>query len=234
MSPLDRVVIALDTADRATFDAWCARFGPRVGMLKVGLEAFARFGPEAATSASAHARGVFLDLKLHDIPNTVAGAVAAVRPLGASLLTVHASGGAPMLRAAVDAAGDELGILAVTLLTHLGAEELAALDLAGDSGARVLRWAELARACGCAGVVCSPREAALLRPRLPRPFLLVTPGVRPAGVAVGDQRRVATPREALYAGADLMVIGRPVTAAPDPDAALAALADELAAAPGHA
>src|SRR5581483_11252276 len=132
--------------------------------------------------------------------------------LGASLLTVHASGGAPMLRAAVDAAGDELGILAVTLLTHLGAEELAALDLAGDSGARVLRWAELARACGCAGVVCSPREAALLRPRLPRPFLLVTPGVRPAGVAVGDQRRVATPREALYAGADLMVIGRPVTA----------------------
>jgi len=228
MDALARIAVALDTAERARFERWCATFGPRVGLLKVGLEAFTRFGPEAVTLARAHGRGVFLDLKLHDIPNTVAGAVAGVRELGAQLLTVHASGGAPMLRAAVEAAQGRLGILAVTLLTHLDDEDLAALDLPGDAAARVLRWALLARDCGCAGVVCSPREAARLRVELPPPFLLVTPGVRPAGAAAADQRRVATPAEALRAGADYLVIGRPLTAAPDAEAALAALADELA------
>jgi orotidine-5'-phosphate decarboxylase len=226
ISPLERVAVALDTSRWEQFVAWSERFGPRVGLLKVGLEAFVQWGPTAVTTA-AQQGGVFLDLKLHDIPNTVAAAVGAARSLGARLLTVHAAGGAPMLSAAVEAAGDDVGILAVTLLTHLGEPELDALDLPGAIASRVERWAAIAHREGCAGVVCSPREAAVLRARLPRPFLLVTPGVRPAGAELGDQRRVATPREALEAGADYLVIGRPLTAAADPDAALLALEREL-------
>ncbi len=226
--PLGSVAVALDTSDWERFDSWCRYFGPRVGLLKVGLEAFVRWGPRAVEAARQRARGVFLDLKLHDIPNTVAGAVAAARALPVDLLTVHAGGGLPMLTAAVDAAQGATGLLAVTLLTHLGEPELAALDLPGSPTERTLRWAALARAAGCAGVVCSPREALALRRELPRPFLLVTPGVRPAGSAVGDQVRVATPATAIAAGADYLVIGRPLTGAPDPGAALAALEAELA------
>jgi orotidine-5'-phosphate decarboxylase len=226
--PLDRVAVALDTADRERFDAWCATFGPRVGLLKVGLEAFVRWGPRAVETARAHARGVFLDLKLHDIPNTVAGAVAAARELGVDLLTVHAAGATPMLQAAVEAARGEVRLLAVTLLTHLDEAALAELDVAGEIAPRAARWAELARRAGCAGAVCSPQEAATLRARLPSPFLLVTPGVRPAGGDAGDQRRVTTPAAALAAGADYLVIGRPLTGAADPGAALAALEHELA------
>jgi orotidine-5'-phosphate decarboxylase len=225
---LDRVAVALDTADWDRFESWCRLFGPRVGLLKVGLEAFARWGPRAVETARAHAAGVFLDLKLHDIPNTVAGAVRAARGLGVRLLTVHAGGATPMLAAAVEAAGDEIGILAVTLLTHLAGPELGELDLPGSAADRVARWAALASRAGCAGVVCSPREAGRLRAVLPRPFLLVTPGVRPAGAEAADQRRVATPAEALAAGADYLVVGRPLTGAADPEAALAALARELA------
>jgi orotidine-5'-phosphate decarboxylase len=225
--PLDRVVVALDTPDRDRYDDWCRTFGPRVGLLKVGLEAFVRWGPPAVTTAREHARGVFLDLKLHDIPNTVAGAVSAARELGVQLLTVHAAGSTSMLRAAVDAARGEVGILAVTLLTHLDEAALAELDLPGAVTPRVERWAELAQAAGCAGVVCSPHETAALRHRLARPFLLVTPGVRPTGSDAGDQRRAATPAAALVAGADYLVIGRPLTGAADPLAALAALEREL-------
>jgi orotidine-5'-phosphate decarboxylase len=222
------VAVALDTADWDRFEAWCRLFGPRVGLLKVGLEAFTRWGPHAVATARQHAAGVFLDLKLHDIPNTVAGAVGAARGLGVRLLTVHAGGAGPMLGAAVEAAGGEVDLLAVTLLTHLGEPELAALDLAGGATERVARWAALARAAGCAGVVCSPQETGTLRARLPAPFLLVTPGVRPAGSDIADQRRTATPAAALAAGADYLVVGRPLTAAPDPLAALAALERELA------
>ncbi|HEV8630774.1 MAG TPA: orotidine-5'-phosphate decarboxylase [Thermoanaerobaculia bacterium] len=226
--PLDRVAVALDTDDWQQFAAWCRLFGPRVGLLKVGLQAFVRWGARAVETAQASGRGVFLDLKLHDIPNTVAGAVAAARSLEVQLLTVHAGGAEPMLRAAVEAAGNDVAILAVTLLTHLGDEELTALDLPGGATVRVERWAELAARAGCAGVVCSPQETAALRQRLPRPFLLVTPGVRPAGSTPGDQRRVATPAAALRDGADWLVVGRPLTGAPDPAAALAALEEELA------
>ena len=173
--------------------------------------------------ARAHGSGVFLDLKLHDIPNTVAGAVAAVRELGVRFVTVHAGGGGAMLRAAVAAAGVQVEVLAVTVLTHLGDEDLAELGIAGDVASRVDRLARLAHSCGCAGVVCSPHEVAALRVELPPPFLLVTPGVRPAGVAPGDQRRVATPAEAVAAGADYLVVGRALTAAADPRAALANL-----------
>ena len=228
---LPRVAVALDTSDRATFERWCRLFGPRVGLLKVGLESYLRWGPDAVRVARDHAEAVFLDLKLHDIPNTVAGAVAAARDLGVRFLTVHAAGGTEMLSAAVEAAADQVELLAVTVLTHLDGPSLAALGMPGEVGARVAAWAELARAQGCAGVVCSPHELAALRPRLPPPFLLVTPGVRPAGTDLGDQRRVATPRQALAAGADYLVIGRPLTAAADPAMALAALAGELATLP---
>jgi orotidine-5'-phosphate decarboxylase len=225
---LPRVAVALDTSDRATFERWCRLFGPRVGLLKVGLEAFLRWGPQAVEVARDHAEGVFLDVKLHDIPNTVARAVAAARELGVRFLTVHAAGGHEMLAAAVEAAADQVELLAVTVLTHLDEEGLGALGMPGEVGARVAAWAELAREQGCAGVVCSPQELAGLRARLPPPFLLVTPGVRPAGAALADQRRVATPRQALAAGADYLVIGRPLTAAADPSRALADLARELA------
>ena len=227
---LERVAVALDTPDQATFADWCRLFGPRVGLLKVGLEAFTRWGPPAVELARTHAAGVFLDLKLHDIPNTVAGAVGAVRQLGVRFVTVHVAGGPAMLEAAVAAAGGAVGILAVTLLTHLDEDALATLEMPGPLSRRVERWASLAHAAGCAGVVCSPHEAAALRRLLPPPFRLVTPGVRPAGVAAGDQRRVATPAAALAAGADVLVVGRALTAAPDPAAALAALAAELAGA----
>lgn len=227
---LEPVAVALDTAERSTFDDWVDFFAPRVGVLKVGLEAFVRFGPPAVERARAAGGRIFLDLKLHDIPNTVAGAVGSAIELGADLLTVHAGGGPAMLEAAVAAARDRVAILAVTVLTHLDAAELARLGLPGSAAERALAWAKLARECGCAGVVCSPRELAALRPELPRPFRLVTPGIRPAGAALGDQKRVATPKSALADGADLLVIGRPLTQASDPEAALAALAGELGAA----
>ena len=223
---LQRVAVALDTSDRDEFDRWCRFFGPRVGALKVGLECFYRFGSSAVEEARRHASKLFLDLKLHDIPNTVAGAVASVRSLGADLITVHAGGGRPMLEAAVDAAGDTK-ILAVTLLTHLGEAELAALDLDGPGALRVRNWARLAHRSGCSGAVCSPQELEVLRSELPPPFLLVTPGIRPRGSGHYDQRRVATPASALADGSDLLVIGRPLTRAVDPDAALQQLAEEI-------
>jgi len=229
-TPLERVAVALDTAERATFDGWCALFGPRVGALKVGLEAFVRWGPAAVETARRHARRVFLDLKLHDIPNTVAGATRAAAALGVDYLTVHAGGGPAMLEAAAGAAGGKVALLAVTVLTHLDGAELGRLGVPGPPGERAAAWARLARAAGCAGAVCSPQELAALRGELPPPFLLVTPGIRPAGSDAGDQRRVATPAQALAAGADLLVVGRPLTAAPDPLAALAELERELVAA----
>lgn len=226
---LEPIAVALDTADRRTFEAWVELFAPRVGVLKVGLEAFVRFGPPAVETARRAGGRVFLDLKLHDIPNTVAGAVRSALELGVDYLTVHAGGGPAMLEAAARAADGRLAILAVTLLTHLDAAELERLALPGAAAERALGWARLAREAGCAGVVCSPHELARLRPELPRPFRLVTPGIRPAGAEAGDQKRVATPAAALGAGADLLVIGRPLTQAPDPQAALAALAAEIAA-----
>jgi orotidine-5'-phosphate decarboxylase len=221
--PAQRIAVALDTRDRDRFRSWCQWFGPRVGVLKVGLEAFVLWGPPAVEEARRHAGALFLDLKLHDIPNTVAGAVRSARALGVRYLTVHAAGGPAMLEAAVAAAGGEVEILAVTLLTHLDEPALAALDMAGSPRQRVLSWASLARRSGCAGVICSPLEAAALRAENPSPFLLVTPGIRPQGAEQGDQRRTATPRQALAAGADLLVVGRPLTQASDPEGALAAL-----------
>lgn len=182
------------------------------------------------------ARRLFLDVKLHDIPNTVRGAVRATADLGVDLLTVHAGGGRVMLEAATEGGGDRVGILAVTLLTHLDEADLAALDLPGDATARVRRWAGLARDAGCRGVVCSPREVAQLRRDHPSDLLLVTPGIRFADAAAADddQRRVATPASALADGSDLLVVGRPLTRATDPMSALGSLADALEAGPSAA
>lgn len=220
----NQIAVALDTNDWDTFVGWCELFGPRVGVLKVGLEAFMRWGPRSVEVAKRHSEEVFLDAKLHDIPNTVAGAVAGARALGVNYLTVHAGGGRAMLRAAADAAEGDVRLLGVTVLTHIDAAEMEALGLAGSPVDRVLRWAQLAAASGCAGAVCSPREVAAVRSRIPSPFLLVTPGVRPDGRSAGDdQRRTATPDRAISDGASLLVIGRPLTRAADPLAALEAI-----------
>jgi orotidine-5'-phosphate decarboxylase len=196
-------------------------------MLKVGLELFAAGGPAAVRSAAALGRPVFLDLKLHDIPNTVEGAARSAAASGASLLTVHASGGEAMVRAAVRGAGGRLRVLAVTVLTSLDDAVLAAVGLAGPTEEAVVRLARLAVAAGADGVVCSPREVAAVRAAVGPGPLLVVPGVRPAGSARGDQVRVATPGEAVRAGADLLVLGRPLRDAPDPAAAARAVAASL-------
>ena len=223
---LERIAVALDTDDRDTYSDWCGLFGPRVGVLKVGPRVVLRWGRDAVREAAATGADVFLDMKFHDIPSTVAGAVGAAKELGVTYLTVHAGGGRRMLEAAAEEAGDEVRVLGITVLTHLGAEDLRDLDLPGEAGDRVLSWARSAKAAGCAGVVCSPLELATLRARLGPELLLVSPGIRFDSAAVADdQRRVASPSAALRAGADLLVIGRPLTQAPDPEAALAALAE---------
>ena len=227
-SVLDQVAVALDTADWDTFVAQCALFGPRVGVLKIGLEAYTRWGPEAVVEARRWPARIFLDLKLHDIPNTVRGAVGAARDLGVHYLTVHAGGGREMLAAAAEGAGDTIRLLAVTVLTHLDAPALAQLGLPGSASERAASWARMAAAAGCHGAVCSPQELSLLRPALPRPFLLVTPGIRGLGAVAGDdQQRVAAPERALEDGSDLLVIGRPLTAAARPQRALEELASRL-------
>ncbi len=221
---LERVAVALDTDDRDTFSRWCSLFGPRVGVLKVGPRVVLRWGRSAVEEAAGTGAGVFLDFKFHDIPSAVAGAVGAARELGVSYLTVHAGGGRRMMEAAVEAAGDEVRVLGITVLTHLAPEDLEEMDLPGRAADRVLAWASASQQAGCAGVVCSPLELASLRRRLGPELLLVSPGIRFSDSAGDDQRRVATPSAALRSGADLMVIGRPLTRAADPEAALAALA----------
>ena len=228
-----RIVAALDTADLQRAEALAGALAPpRCGVLKVGLELFGAAGPEAARRVGARAP-VFLDLKLHDIPNTVAGAVRALLPLRPAMLTLHAAGGAAMLRAARDAA-EAAGaarpiLLAVTVLTSLDAGALAETGVADAPEAQVLRLARLAMENGADGLVCSPREAAAIRTVLGAAPLLVVPGVRPAGSAAGDQARTATPAEAVKAGADWIVLGRPLTGAADPAAAAASIAAELPA-----
>jgi orotidine-5'-phosphate decarboxylase len=232
-SAAGRIVAALDTADPARAEALAGALAPpRCGVLKVGLELFGAAGPDAVRRVGAGGAPVFLDLKLHDIPNTVAGAVRALLPLRPAMLTLHAAGGAAMLRAAREAA-EAAGaarrpiLLAVTVLTSLDAGDLERTGVAGAPEAQVLRLARLAMENGADGLVCSPREAAAIRGALGAAPLLVVPGVRPAGSAAGDQARTATPAEAVAAGADWIVLGRPLTGAPDPAAAAAAVAAGL-------
>jgi orotidine-5'-phosphate decarboxylase len=220
-----RIIVALDSPDLDRLGALSAALGPHVSHLKVGLEAFVALGAPAVAAAAAHAP-VFLDLKLHDIPNTVRGAAASAAALGADLLTVHASGGPAMVAAAVEAA-PAMRVLAVTVLTSL---DPATLDAVGQRAVeeQVPRLARLAVDAGAAGIVCAPTDVAAVRAAVGPGVLLVTPGVRPAGADVGDQARVATPRAALEAGADLLVIGRPITEAADPVEAALRITKELA------
>jgi orotidine-5'-phosphate decarboxylase len=224
----ERVCVALDYPSREEVLAAARRFGPRAGWLKVGLEAFVAEGPDLVREVASSAR-VFLDLKLHDIPNTVARAAAAAARSGASMVNVHASGGRAMLAAAREAlafAGAPK-LIAVTLLTSLDAGALSDLPLAGEPGSIALKLARLAKDCGLDGVVCSAQDLAAIRSACGRDFLTVVPGIRPAGADLADQKRAATPAAALQAGADVLVIGRPVTAAPDPDAALSSILSEI-------
>ncbi|UFN51239.1 orotidine-5'-phosphate decarboxylase [Roseomonas sp. OT10] len=227
----EQLIVALDTADPARAQAMAAGLAGRAGLLKVGLELFVAAGGEAVRQAQAVAP-VFLDLKFHDIPNTVAGAVRSATALGPAMLTIHAAGGAPMVaaaREAAEAAGGDArpAILAVTVLTSLDAATLAATGVAGGTSQQVLRLARLALEAGADGLVCSPHEISRLRDAFGEAPYLVVPGVRPAGAPAGDQARVATPAEAIGAGADWIVVGRPITRAADPAAAAEAVVAEL-------
>jgi len=224
--PEERIFVALDTGDRERVLDLARRLEGRVGGFKVGLEAFVALGPSIVREIAALGLPVFLDLKLHDIPNTVAGAAAAASRLGASFLTVHALGGVEMIRRAVDAFPDAC-ILAVTILTSHDEESLRRLGIAGPSSEAVARLAGIAREAGAGGLVCSPLEIAEARRAHPA-GVLVVPGIRPAGSAQNDQARVATPAAAVRAGASRLVIGRPITVAPDPAAAAEEIAREIA------
>jgi len=223
------IAVALDAPDLATLASWARAAGPNVSTMKVGLEAYLRDGAQAVVVAREASGGceIFLDLKLHDIPATVAGACRSVAHLEPTLLTVHAAGGPAMISAAAAALPDTL-ITAVTVLTSLGAADLAAVGWNGSAIDTVRRLAVLAVESGARALVCSPQEVAAVRAEVGTDIVLVTPGVRPAGASRDDQARVATPRQALADGASLLVIGRPITGAEDPGAAAAAIAGELA------
>jgi orotidine-5'-phosphate decarboxylase len=224
-----RLITAIDTAEISHARQLAAAVSPSCGLLKLGLEFFLRNGPPGL--AVAGDAPVFLDLKLHDIPNTVAGAVRALLPLGVRMLTVHAGGGAAMVaaaRSAAEAAGPSRPlILAVTVLTSLDAADLQATGVAGELSAQVLRLGRLALHAGADGLVCSAHELAPLRAALGAQPVLVVPGIRPAGSETGDQARVMTPPAAVQAGADYIVVGRPITQAADPGRAAAEIAASI-------
>jgi orotidine-5'-phosphate decarboxylase len=226
-----RVIVALDFPGGAQATAFVDRLVPGSCRLKVGKELFTREGPELVRRFVAQGHDVFLDLKFHDIPNTVARACEAAASLGVWMVNVHASGGSRMMQAAKLALDDIEGrrplLIAVTVLTSMGGDDLAELGIAVDPQQQVLRLATLTRNAGLDGVVCSPQEAAMLRKELGAGFTLVTPGVRPQGASLDDQTRVLTPAEAVRQGSDYLVMGRPITRAEDPAAVLAAINQEL-------
>ena len=199
---------------------------PHVGGLKVGLELFGAHGPHAVRRLSSSELPIFLDLKLHDIPNTVGKAVQALASLRPSVLTVHAGGGVAMMRAAKAAAPEGCRVVGVTVLTSLDESDLAATGVSGESSAQVARLADLARTAGLDGVVCSGEEVASLKARW-SDGLFVVPGLRPEGGETGDQKRTVTPARALADGAGILVIGRPISTADDPEAAAKAIASTL-------
>jgi len=230
MDARDRLIVALDFPNRQSAQNLVSALGNSVTTYKVGKQLFTAEGPPIVRELVAAGKKVFLDLKFHDIPNTVAGAVSAAAELGVSMLTVHASGGAKMLRAAAEAAASSRSkplVLAVTVLTSLGDEDLAEIGVAGYAAEQVLRLAKLAQSAGCGGIVASPNEVAHLRRSLGPGLAIVTPGVRPAGAAAGDQARVATPRAAIEAGATYLVVGRPITGALDPAGAAEGILREI-------
>ncbi len=233
--PADRIYVALDTADAEAARALARRLAGHAGGIKLGLEFFSPNGPAGVRTLAAEGLRVFLDLKFHDIPNTVAGAMRAVVPLEPAIVTVHAVGGLAMMRAAAEAAGEAAArhgvtrplVVAVTVLTSLDAEDLSALGYRDGPQDQVLRLATLACEAGLDGVVCSPHEVATLRRETGDDFVLVVPGVRPVWSAADDQKRIMTPFQAVRAGADYLVVGRPITTAPDPVKAARLIAEEI-------
>ncbi|HEX9035239.1 MAG TPA: orotidine-5'-phosphate decarboxylase [Streptosporangiaceae bacterium] len=227
MSTRAPIAVALDAPDLDTAALWAGQVTPYVSTLKIGLELYLRFGPEAVASVRGP-RGVdvFLDLKLHDIPATVRGAARSVAKVRPDLLTVHAAAGSEAIRAAVEAL-PETRIVGVTVLTSLSDADLDEIGMVGPVRDAVLRLSTMAVAAGARGLVCSPREVAAVRAEVGPDITLITPGVRLSGQESDDQVRIATPEQALRDGADLLVVGRPITRAPDPGAAAAALATAL-------
>lgn len=227
MSQPAPIAVALDAPDLETAAWWAGLVTPHVSTVKIGLELYLRYGPGVVASIrGASGVQVFLDLKLHDIPATVAGAARAVARLRPALLTVHAASGPAAIRAAADALPGTR-IVAVTVLTSLGQADLSLIGLAGTVSDAARRLAVMAVEAGARGLVCSPQEVAAIRAEVGDDIVLITPGVRPAGSDSHDQARVATPEEAVRAGADLLVIGRPITGAADPGAAAAGIAASL-------
>jgi orotidine-5'-phosphate decarboxylase len=217
--PRDRLIVALDVRGAPQARQIVQTIGGAVATYKIGKQLFTAEGPQVVRDLISSGRKVFLDLKFHDIPNTVARAVKSAAELGVSMMTVHASGGSKMLNAAVEAAAQSPlrpMIIAVTVLTSLADSDLPELGISGDVRSQVLRLAALARSAGCDGVVASAQEARELRREMGEDFVIVTPGIRPAGAASGDQARVVTPAEAIAAGATYLVVGRPVLDAADP------------------
>jgi orotidine-5'-phosphate decarboxylase len=232
ISPIDRIFCAIDTPDLADALLLAELLAGEVGAIKLGKEFFTAHGPDGVRKVAACGHKIFLDLKYHDIPNTVAGAIRAAAGLNCTVLTVHASGGPAMLEAAMAAAA-EAGrkrpkVVAVTVLTSLDDGDLAAVGQHGPAADQVLRLARLAEASGLDGVVCSPHEVGLLRREIGDAFALVVPGVRPDWAGADDQKRVMTPGEAIAAGADHLVIGRPITKSADPVGAARRIAVEIA------
>jgi orotidine-5'-phosphate decarboxylase len=231
-----RILCALDTPNLETATALASSLKDEVAGLKLGLEFFTRHGPDGYRAVATCGAPIFLDLKLHDIPNTVAGAVRSVAPLRPFMLTVHTQGGETMMRAAQEAALEAAGkggfkaplIIGVTVLTSLDGGDLNAIGVAGESGDQVLRLSDLACRAGLDGVVCSPHEITALRKSFGQDLRLIVPGIRPEGGELGDQKRVLSPRQAADAGADYLVIGRPITEALDSLAAIVAINRSLA------
>jgi orotidine-5'-phosphate decarboxylase len=228
-TPADKLIVALDFPDAQQAFALVDCLDGLCRWFKVGLELYLAAGNSIVETLKRRGFSVFLDLKLHDIPNTVAGAVRSVSSLGVDMLTIHAGGGPVMLAAAADAAAGQPTaprLLAVTVLTSMDQVQLSAVGIDASPAEQALRLAKVAHAAGIQGLVCSAEEAAQMRRELPT-SVLVTPGIRPAGAAIGDQKRIATPAAALAAGADYLVIGRPITQATDPAAVISAIAKQI-------
>ncbi len=232
----DRLIVALDVSSATAAHKTVEALGGLAPTVKVGSQLFVAEGPSLVSELVAAGKRVFLDLKFHDIPNTVAGGVRSAVELGVSMLTVHAAGGSAMLRAAVEAARQAPKpplVLAVTVLTSLSDADLQEIGVAGRTRDHALVLATLAQNCGCDGVVASPHEARIIRQDLGSGFVVVTPGIRPAGSGKGDQSRVNTPAEAMAAGADYLVVGRPITEAADPRRAAEEIIKEIQRSRAH-
>jgi orotidine-5'-phosphate decarboxylase len=231
ISPRERLIVALDVPSAAEADRIVSSLGESIQFYKVGMQLYTAEGPRLVRDLVGSGKKVFLDLKYHDIPNTVAAAVRQASELGVSMLTVHAVGGRKMLRAAADVAKDKqsgLAVLAVTVLTSMDQADLEETGVQDPITEQALRLASMALSAGCAGIVSSAHEVKSLRARLGHEFLAVTPGVRPAGTAHGDQARVVTPSQAIAAGATNIVVGRPITAAQDPASEAEKILKEIA------